>query len=495
MKGRAGKLLILGCCLVACARESDRELSAEADQGGRTPEPEAETTRTTAPPEPLELLWSTEGVHFVSRPTLSGGNLVAYAVEGRNLTLRAYDPETGVAVWQRPSSASRITDGVAFSIRGDADRIFHMVRGEGGGTVIEAVDAATGEPVWTSPLASEGFHDQLDYCDLSEDALCVTAGDGAIWQIDVETGQRIEPSDLQSNLRAFPGSARVPPPGSDGGTQQPVDGRALGDDIYDLFASGDIARIVDGEIIWQRSPSELFRGEDVSPDYGWWFRVEGPTLVGWLGAEVDQVDDGQVELTVQHIAGIDYATGETRWVTEGSLACGFLSNLALWAARDEPWLRCHTVGTMTMADGEPVGYDLDNVLEEFDPETGETVWSFDLGPSSALWDDDRILVRLGRERFGLVRDDGTLVGLDIGTGEEVEVGPDDVGWCFGLNIYDYWDGSATTIRVGEDFTTPCRLSGEPQPVPIDADPQMGLQVGDVFVWMDEAGLHGARIAR
>src|SRR5688572_19505466 len=63
----------------------------------------AATTTTTGPPRPMEVLWSTQDIHFASRPVLSGGHLVAYVATGTGsgMELAAFDPGTGAEVWRR----------------------------------------------------------------------------------------------------------------------------------------------------------------------------------------------------------------------------------------------------------------------------------------------------------------------------------------------------------------------------------------------------------
>jgi len=94
----------------------------------------------------------------------------------------------------------------------------------------------------------------------------------------------------------------------------------------------------------------------------------------------------------------------------------------------------------------------------------------------------------------LIRDDGSLVGLDLDTGRAIDVDQGDVGWCVATNSYDYAGAGLSDARLGDDFNTPCDLSGGSPPAPTRPDQEMGVVVDDVFVWMDEGGLHGARVA-
>jgi outer membrane protein assembly factor BamB len=435
----------------------------------------------------MELLWSTEGVRFATGPIgfPSADAVVALAAVDGGLELHAYDMETGEELWTRPSTASQVTLGVELVIPSRREAIFHLAPGPDGGDLIEAVDVTTGEPLWTTPESPDGFNDPLYLCQSDTDTLCVTAGgedaDSGGWQIDMDTGVTTGPNGIVS-LRARP-------------RQTVGEGRALGAGLFHVYDSDEIVRMDAGQVVWRRPARDLFGGADVSPDFGWSFRESGGLIVGWLGSVVAEQSDGEVEIPVEHIAGIDEVTGETRWLTEGYIGCEQLNRLDLRDAplRSSPWLRCRPTGTAILADDELESVTLtSNVLEGFDPATGAAVWSVDTGAASALWDDERPLVRLSPTSFALTKDDGTLLGVDIRDGTVLDITAEDVGWCRAVNRYDYAD-SSTGDRVGHDFATPCSVDGTPLAVPADAEEDLGIVVRDVFVWMDEAGLHGARM--
>jgi outer membrane protein assembly factor BamB len=483
-------MVCLSALPAACAQESDLSLRPEPATTGTPAAPAVPSDsfdEGEAPEPPLELLWTAEG-HFATRPVVAGGVLVELLAEDGGLSLVAYSPADGAELWRRPSTASGITPGVAYPVAADETRVFHLVPGSSGdAAAVEALDATTGERLWSSAEAPEGFNDPLHFCDRGE-ALCVTAdgeGPGTLWHLDVETGASTVPAELAA-LTA------VPPPTPGESTPSVVDGRALGGGLYDLAGSGDIARVVDDHIVWQRSPSELFEGRAVSPDYGWLVRRADNVVVLWLGSEYDQSRQGEMEVPPQYTAGVDLATGQPRWVADGGMSCGKVALLEL-ATLNPRWLRCQVVGSWTTT-GRERDFDVDTVLEQFDPATGDAEWTFDLGPSSGLFDDTDRLVRLSRHTFGLIRDDGSLVGLDLDTGRAIDVDQGDVGWCVATNSYDYAGSELSDARLGDDFNTPCDLSGGSPPAPTRPDQEMGVVVDDVFVWMDEGGLHGARVA-
>lgn len=489
---RAWLAAVVALGMVACAQErTDLTLGPEPGAAGEVDADAEAGGSSAAGAEAMEIAWSSDG-HFATRPAEVAGTLVTLQADQGGLSLLAIDPATGAELWRRPSTASSITAGVAYALVTGDDRVYHLApagSGDEEAAVVEAVDAASGEVAWVTEESPGGFLDPLEFCD--SDALCVTAASestAAPWAVDVATGDLVGPAGLRA-------AALVPPPGSDDEAPEPAEPtdeqrRSLGGDLYDLLDSRDIARIVDGEVMWQKSPSELFDGQPVSPDFGWQVREQGDQLVVWLGSRTSR-GDGDHDLPTQYTAGIDVATGDTRWISEGATAlCFRLVGMALVPV-DSRWVRCLTTGTLTVADDEIVGWDLDSRIEEFDADTGEAEWSVDLGPSSALGDDSLALVRLSALRFALVRDDGTTVGVDLGQGEEFDPDENQVGWCESANQYEY-ARSNFGYRVGDSFATPCSLASPQLQAPAEADLAMGVSVADMFVWMDAAGLHGAR---
>jgi putative pyrroloquinoline-quinone binding quinoprotein len=426
----------------------------------------------------MDLVWSTPEIHVASQPVLVGGNVVAHVVDGDGLALVAYDPASGDEVWRVPSTASQVPTGVILSVVSDGDRVFHMSPRSGDAAVIEAIDAASGEPVWRTGEAPGGFGDPVDFC--SDDSLCVSALVDDVyqrWTIDASSG---DVAGDAAGFRSFRGS-------------QAIEGRSLGYGLVDIHPSRDIALVVDGDVIWQRSPSELFDGHEVSPDYGWSWRRHGDLLVGTLGTAVDVPEFGSADVVPQYMAGIDAATGQTRWVVEGDPNCGDrLGSLSLRVDGTEPWLRCRLTGTLDWEDSVVAGADVDAVMEGFDPTTGEATWTTELQGASGLYDDERPLVRFGRGGFALTLDGGDLFTFDVTTGQAVDVDPDTVGWCYTDNTYQQAEGPDTS-RLGPDFARPCTLAGDPRRTPGEPDEAVGIQIDGIFVWMDAQGLHGARL--
>jgi NACHT domain-containing protein/putative pyrroloquinoline-quinone binding quinoprotein len=467
------------CVLVVALVVAVTRSGGDGDGGGGSASPDDGAQTDGA----MELVWSTPEIHVASQPVLAGGNVVAHVVDGDGLALVGYDPASGTEVWRLPSTASQVPTGVVLSVISDGDRVFHMSPQPGDAAVIEAVDAATGDPLWRTGEAPGGFGDPVDFC--GDDDLCVSAlVDGIYqrWTIDVASGEVAgDVAGFASGTRGLRGT-------------QPIEGRSLGFGLVDVHPSRDIALVVDGDVIWQRSPSELFGGHEVSPDYGWSWRTSGDLLVGTLGTAVDVPEFGTADVVPQFTAGIDVATGETVWVAEGDPNCGDrLDSLNLQVNGAEPWLRCRMTGTLDWEDSIVTGAEVDVVMEGFDPTTGESTWTAEMPGASGLYVDERPLVRFGRGSFALTLDDGDRFSFDLTTGRTVDVDPDTLGWCYTDNTYRQAEGPDTS-RLGPDFTTPCDLTGQPHRTPAEPDDAVGLQLDGTFVWMDPAGLHGARLS-
>jgi PQQ-like domain len=473
-------LVALGVLGVAVVVVRDRSADDPVGGEGEASAPSGDSEPARAPGS-MELVWSTPPTHVVSEPILAGGNVVAHVVDGDGLALVGYDPASGEEVWRRPSTASQIPTGVVMSVVSDGDRVFHLSPQPGDSATVEAVDAATGDLRWRTESSPGGFGDPVDFC--AEDSLCVSAlSAGGVyqrWSIDAATGE-------------IAGVAGYMPPGVRA-RAQPIEGRSLGYGLVDLYPSRDIARVIDGRIIWRRAPSDLFGGHDVSSDFGWSWRATDDLLIGSLGTAVPAPEFGSAEAVPQYTAGIDASSGVTLWVAEGDPQCGDrLNELDLRVNGAQPWLRCRITGTLDWEDSAVTGAEVDAVIEGFDPSNGEATWTAELRGASGLYVDAQPLVRFGRASFALTLDDGSLHALDVSTGQTIDVDPDTVGWCFTDNTYQQAEGPDPS-RVGVQFTTPCDVTGERHQTPAEPDEAVGIQADGIFVWVDADGLHGARL--
>lgn len=459
----------------ACATQDEDALRADE------PTPDTTVPPPRASSDGMELLWSVEDVRFVSFPQRAWGRageeiVVTMGVSDGDLLLLAYSAETGEELWRRATTGSWLPPGINLDPVVDGNVVFHVVDGVGGHSV-EAFDARSGDVVWTSRQSAEGFGDYLRYCEHMDLNLCITTVDGQLWELDVDDGQVTEVGPEDVELASF-GRPRA----------QGAEGRYLAAGLYEL-EDGDVARVDEGVVIWRRSPSELFGGSDVTLDNGWTFIPVDDLVLAHIGPAMDLADDGDIPFPADQVAGIDWETGETRWLGAGDLLCGPLYDLLGDGYEYPPWIRCAATGTVRVEDEWPAEWGVETSrIDGFDAVTGKATWSVDMGAASALWDPLASLVRLDATTFALRRDDGTLLVVDVSDGSSPEVDDDDVGWCFIENEYD----DQELVRTGANFTNPCSLDGERQNVPVKADNGVGVTVDGVFVWMDELGLHGAR---
>lgn len=432
----------------------------------------------------MELLWSTEGLHIVDLPRvvrLDGGDeiVVTIALDRSKLVLVAFEPVTGEELWRRPTteSATAAASGLIAPAIG-SDLIYHVAPNAGGDTV-EAVEPAYGEVVWSSQRATAGFRGWLGFCDTSHETLCIESHDSGMWEIDTFTG------DVTTGAVGLDGPVDPSLP-----VQEIVTEAHLGEDVYWL-AGGDLARIVDGVLLWQRSADDIFAGVRVSPDYGSFFYspVDG-LLLGYLGWIPDIARGSQqVPIVTAPMVGLDPLTGATLWLQPGQPFCGRLDHVLGSVADGVEWIRCRSTGTATMEDSRFTGWSVEtSTIEGFDPLTGDTRWSVDLGQASALWDHEDTIIRVDAATFAIHRDDGHLLVVDTRDGSSPPIQGDDVGWCVEENGYD--DGSLT--RRGAYFAEPCTIDGERRPTPNEPDDNAGASVDGVFIWMDNHGLHAAR---
>jgi outer membrane protein assembly factor BamB len=465
---RALAVLAAGAAVASCSGGGDENPFSTAVHD----EDASSTTPPTVPP--MEVLWTNPG-QFVTRPVLVGSVVVSFVAQDGGLVLVANDPATGAEVWRRSSSVSEAAPGVVFDLVTDGQRIFHMTPTDAVNAVVEAIDVATGQPTWQTPPRT--FVDLLAFCDDVSGPLCTvkikSTGDTALWRLAPDTGVLNEMDDINGH---------------------DIDGR-----LYDLFDSPDIARVVGGAVVWQRPETDLFGGAPVSPEAGWDFREVGDLVVGQLRTVADWPADGEVQVPTSYVAGIASATGETRWTSEGDPVCGArFDQLDLRVEGQRPWIRCHITGTVTMAGGHAASRSYtDVVMEGFDPATGATTWKADLGAASALDDPSKVLARQSPTTFVVARDDGSLLAVDVGTGATTTPASSLAAWCSSPNEYPYPAYAAVypdhEARSGKDYLTPCDLTGTTRPAPSKPDEGIGAIAGDIFVWMDANGLHGARI--
>ena len=211
-------------------------------------------------------------------------------------------------------------------------------------------DVNTGENVaWKTPLVGKGVSGPI----VVGNRVVVTASSGPVTQnrlhvlaFDAQTGTQVWKRDFWATGRCYhhPTSANAAPtPASDGQR------------IFAFYSSNDLVCLdLDGNLLWYRGLSHDYpkAGNDVGMS-------SSPVVVGdTVVVQVENQGDS-------FAAGIDAATGETRWRIDRPHA-------ANWASP----------GSLRLKDGkELVLLTSGKGLTAHDPLTGEQKWSYDVGCS------------------------------------------------------------------------------------------------------------------
>lgn len=209
-------------------------------------------------------------------------------------------------------------------------------------------DSKTGENIaWKAPLVGKGVSGPI----VVGNRVYVTASSGAVTQnrlhvmaFDVKTGRQDWKRDFWATGRCFhhPTSANAAPtPASDGQR------------IFAFYSSNDLVCLdLDGNLLWYRGLAHDYpkAGNDVGMS-------SSPVVVGdTVVVQIENQGDS-------FAAGIDAATGETRWRIDRPSA-------ANWASP----------GALRMKDGSDlVLLTSGKGLTAHDPITGEQKWSYDVG--------------------------------------------------------------------------------------------------------------------
>ncbi len=123
-----------------------------------------------------------------STPALSGGRIFTLGISG---ILSAFDAATGETIW-RHDFGGRFGEtspsfGASMSPIVDGDRLFAHVGGSGDGAVL-ALDAATGEEIWSWAGAGPGYASPV-IAEISGVRQLITQVETAVVGIDLETGR------------------------------------------------------------------------------------------------------------------------------------------------------------------------------------------------------------------------------------------------------------------------------------------------------------------
>lgn len=446
------------------------------------------------PPTPARAVqaWSISDVRPIGHPANIGGVAIAYVSEAPKVYVVGIDPQTGEELWRQEASPGEVTPGVALLPRDVDDKVIYL-RPEPGRpefTRIVVADPRTGADI----VASEPVivSDPPDECDDETDVCTVTratkSGRGTPHRLRISDGAFVEEA-------ATPGA--IPPAA-----------RLVGDGLYDLGTRSpqpeELAYVRDGVVRWRIRVRDVFpRG--YSTDNGWIFSTEesDDVILGTLYPPLPRSADPRFSVRLDGravLAALSKLDGSVVWRDPGG---DFYCNSRLWI--DDPPsdlvpVRCRFTGVRTYDErtDELTFSDLHVTLEGFSAETGEALWTLDLGPAESLAGGDIRPVRAGETAF-LVRFGTEPLGVDRATGETFVPAPDATFWCESSTSYEYGVPFQTRDRAiyerqGGRVAHICDVRGEPaEATPLwDVTRYVGAEFDGIAVLATESGFAGYR---
>jgi hypothetical protein len=412
-----------------------------------------------SPPIPMSAL------DVLGGPTVADGRLLVINVtKSHQLQLSAVNPVTGTVAWQRPFSASDITQGEAFAPTTFGDLVIDLAPdGPGGaaqGDVVSVlgVDISTGDVAWK--FGQPGVtSDAPGSCSAGATTLCLS------WNAQIGS-PLIEIDAADGLLLRGVGSVE----------------RVLGTDVYQVSDSPPVLIQIGGkgQILWQRSTASIFGPLNDLPDYGWNIEPFGALDVGSLGSKSsgDSYNVGSFTTT-----GFAIATGRPAWTDAGSFNCG----LEIFTT---PML-CRFTGAVTYArSGAASLKGVTVTIEGFAASTGKITWHqpdqdvmpFAAGTNLPFVDGTHIVIS----------QHGGYVVVDTATGAVAPLPKGQVLWCASLPTVDVTApvGSGVgNLRVGTDEFTGCNAAGATVAGhPANQPSIVGFTLDGKFFWPTPHGL-------
>ncbi|EIV94728.1 hypothetical protein [Frankia sp. QA3] len=269
--------------------------------------------------------------------------------------------------------------------------------------------------------------------------------------------------------------------------------RSIGARLYDN-GRDLIAYTETGAERWRRPYATLFRGLDVSPDYGWKVGLSNDLYVVSLGyvpppeqraAQLSGAPLTRDAARLWATAAFDAQTGETLWVSPAATTyCGGLST----DIRNP--IRCTYAGTVRYSSQDSSAEGVQVTVEGFGAESGRTTWRWVAGAvpglvfGTAAGSPD--ILRVDDTRYA-VRTPQRTVLLDIANGP-LDESPPASGWCFtgavakpGFTVEGTGDA-----QYKDERWYPC-VEGGPVDVPSTTPRFAGALVGNMYAWRDADG--------
>lgn len=410
----------------------------------------------------------------VSDPVVVGKTVAVVVEEDMALEVRAYDTETGKALWSKAAHPSLEVPGVPPPI----DKVDGMF-------AFSEPDNSRGSDVWASRLvlvdpdgkvvsrSPAGLWDGAEPCGTRVCSSLHEDGKSVRYALDAKDDALVEDTST-------PGGAW-----SVGGGLHMVQG---GEDEPDTFY-----RIVDGKEQWSATSEEL-----VSPDttsrFGWSLTAPAPHVItmslGHRGNESLRPRDWRPLGTGDLQVGIDQRTGKRQWQRKGfSNFCAPDVDLDAWP------IRCRVTGEgrTNPSTQEFEARDTKVTFEGFDPATGTSTWVAELGGAEE-YIGEQSMVAITEEWIAVPTDSGPRA-LNMATGEVATPSDDIVGactksatWTFAEPYTDDPDDDGT--RTGAQVVSPCTADGDTAEgkLPQEALSHVGTQAGDLTFVVTEGGL-------
>lgn len=428
---------------------------AGQDAGGRSSEDTSED-----PVAGPAVAWTASDVEPVGQPVAVGDVAVVYESRDERLWLSAYDGGTGEQVWSTEATPSWTTPGVATEpqVVGPEDEplVAMLARNDSAPLLADLalLDPATGDVVRTVP--ARHFRSVPGPCADDRQEVCVTAADEGTGasvpaRLDAATGRLV---------------AEKTPAGWSPRTIGPL---GL---VENGLRTGDresLALVRDGAVAWELPLATAF-GAGATTDNGWSFvhDPEHDVFVGTVGIPYrGSFTDRRTDLAGFRTVGIDGGTGDVLWTDDGTST--FCSPFAADERDPQVYVRCRHTGELhlqvTPAGGSDMSFDgLGTIVEGFDPRTGETAWSVDLGADDTLLAPDAASPMASSTAVALPTSDGTRV-VDMASGEVRDAEEGEAFACTTTRKFTYedavsLDGVPVHEHTGGSISTLCDSSGD-----------------------------------
>jgi hypothetical protein len=408
--------------------------------------------------------------------TRSGFAFYAFS-PAKDFEVVSVDAKTGQTRWRAAASPSTVATGVAMNVvvPTGGRSVVCMQPGASyseGEVSLVSSDEATGRVVWSFGNGTLLLSTPPSSCQ-SGRSVCFDGRPGL--------GQ---PSE-HFTVDASSGSVRseVPLKGADFF-------REVGDGLRDDGQGHLVAVDANGKVLWARSFSQVFDGEDVGLT-AYDFTKQGTTYLGSLGYANYQVQTSGTVNTLDlansgATAEFDVRTGRTLWVRPRySIDCGpFVFSI------DHPAM-CRFTGVKTWHTGDALATfkDFGLTLEGFDLKTGRKTWSWTTKDPDFF--DTGKVVRIDDTHYAVTLDHTNVV-IDLSAGARRANISELSGWCDAGAVVTPRADHMIDVYQGYGYASegwsPCQAGKGALDVAPNAPSFAGDVVDGVLAWVDPNGL-------